>query len=403
MSSAKRDYYEVLGVARTASKSEIAAAYRKLALKYHPDRNPGDDAAVEKFKEAAEAYEVLHNDEKRANYDRFGHQGVNGPGMGGAQFRDLNDIFEAFGDIFGGRGGFFGDFGDIFGGGRTSRRPQVHRGADIRCVVDMELHEVVTGAKKNIQIRRKEICTACTGTGAQPGSVPEPCSYCGGTGQVVRGAGFVRIQSTCPACRGEGKIIRQPCTVCRGSGLFDTVAPHEIDIPPGIDERTQIRVSGEGSHSHDGGAPGDCYITVRFKEHPVFQVDGKDLVCKIPITYTQAVLGAMIEIPLLDGKEDFNLPAGTQYGDVFRLKGKGLPELHRPERRGDIRVIIHIEVPRTITEGHEKILRQLAEHEKVHVAQQKKGFFKRIKDYIQSVCSSDSEKNDSKGDAEGKN
>ncbi len=380
MADSKRDYYEILGIERTATKSEIAAAYRKLALKYHPDRNPGNEEAVEKFKEASEAFDVLNNDDKRAAYDRYGHQGVNGMPGGGPQFNDINDIFEAF------SGGAFGDiFGDIFGGGRRSTRTRVARGEDVRCVVDLDLREVAHGIKKNVRIRRKEVCTTCLGSGAKPGTVPEPCSYCGGRGVIMQGAGFIRMQTTCPSCHGAGKVIRQPCTVCRGSGLFDDTKEIEVEIPAGIDERNQLRLVGEGSRSPKGGEPGDCYVNVRFKDHPVFQVDGKDLICKMPVSYTQMVLGATLDVPLLDGHQDFKLPAGTQSGDIFRLKGKGLPQLNRPERCGDILLVVNIEVPRTITEEQEKLLRKLAEVEQVNVSPQRKGFFKRIKDYLQTI------------------
>lgn len=380
MADSKRDYYEVLGIERTATKSEIAAAYRKLALKYHPDRNPGNEEAVEKFKEASEAFDVLSNDDKRAAYDRYGHQGVNGMPGGGPQFNDINDIFEAF------SGGAFGDiFSDIFGGGRRSTRTRVARGEDVRCVVDLDLREVAHGIKKNVRIRRKEVCTTCLGSGAKPGTAPEPCSYCGGRGVIMQGAGFIRMQTTCPSCHGAGKVIRQPCTVCRGSGLFDDTKEIEVEIPAGIDERNQLRLVGEGSRSPKGGEPGDCYVNVRFKDHPVFQVDGKDLICKMPVSYTQMVLGTTLDVPLLDGHQDFKLPAGTQSGDIFRLKGKGLPQLNRPERCGDILLVVNIEVPRTITEEQEKLLRKLAEVEQVNVSPQRKGFFKRIKDYLQTI------------------
>ena len=391
MAENKRDYYEVLGVEKTATKQEIAAAYRKLAMKYHPDRNPGNEEAVEKFKEASEAFDVLNNDEKRATYDRYGHAGVNGMPGGGPRFNDINDIFEAFG----GMGGGFADiFGDIFGGGRRgSRSGRPPRGEDIRCVVDLDLREVAKGVKKKVKIRRKEVCTTCNGTGAKPGTAPETCTYCGGHGVIMQGAGFIRMQTTCPSCHGSGKVIRQPCTSCRGSGLYDGVQEIDVEIPVGIDERNQLRLVGEGSRSPKGGEPGDCYLNVRFREHPVFQVDGKDLICKMPVTFTQAALGATLDVPLLDGHEDFKLPAGTQNGDIFRIKGKGLPQLNRPEKRGDIVIIVTIEVPRTLTDEQEKLLRKYAETENVNVSPQRKGFFKRVAEYLKSLGEeTDSEK-----------
>ncbi|MDO4574964.1 MAG: molecular chaperone DnaJ [Planctomycetia bacterium] len=376
MAENKRDYYEVLGVSRTATKEEISQSYRKLAMKYHPDRNPGDEEAVAKFKEAAEAFDVLSSEEKRATYDRYGHEGLNGVG-GGAQFHDLNDIFEAFGGIF----------GDLFGGGGPrggSRKRQVHRGEDVRCVVNVDLRDIALGAKKEIEIKRHEVCTNCHGSGSRPGTTPEPCGYCGGRGTVVQSAGFIRMQTTCPACRGEGKIIRDPCPECRGSGLRVVTVKQEIDIPAGMDERTQIRYSGEGSRSLDGGPAGDCYVTVRFREHPVFQVDGKNLVCRVPLTYSQAVLGADVDVPLIDGHMPYHFPGGTQHGDMFRLKGKGLPYMHN-DQHGDLLLVAQLEVPRTITEDYEKLMRKLADLEQVHVSPQRKGFLKRVAEFLSGL------------------
>ncbi|MDO4550050.1 MAG: molecular chaperone DnaJ [Planctomycetia bacterium] len=393
MSKTPRDYYEVLGVERTASGEVIAQAYRKLAMKYHPDRNPGDESAVERFKEAAEAFEVLNNPEKRSIYDRHGHAGLNGmPGGGG--FQDLGDIFEAFSDIFGG-----GSFGDIFGGrgGRGRHRPA--RGSDVRLILELDLIEVARGVKKEVEIRRKVICSTCHGSGARPGTAAETCSYCGGSGQILQQAGFFRMQSTCPNCRGAGKIVRQVCPSCRGQGLSPSISHREIEIPAGIDERTQLRVSGEGDESLNGGEPGDCYITIKIKEHPVFQLDGKNLICHVPITFSQAALGGKIEIPTLSGKQDFQLPAGTQHGDVFRMHAEGLPSM-RGDRRGDILVIIQIEVPKTLTPEYEKLLRELAEIENVNVLPQRKGFFARIKDYLHSLCPVETEEDAESRDAQ---
>ena len=380
MSRNTRDYYEILGVAKNATVEVIAQAYRKLAMKYHPDRNPGDEEAVEKFKEAAEAFEVLNNPEKRAIYDRYGHQGLGGMPGGGGGFQDISDIFEAFGDLF---GGGFSDFFGGRGGGRGAR--QRPRGADVRIVLELDLIEVARGVTKEIEIRRKVVCTTCHGSGARPGTAPEICGYCGGNGQIVQQAGFFRMQSTCPNCRGAGKIVKQVCPTCRGQGLFPTIIRQEIDIPAGIDERTQLRSSGKGDESLAGGEPGDCYITIKMREHSVFQVDGKNLICHVPITFSQAALGATIEIPTLEGRHDFSLPSGTQHGDMFRLPGRGLPVM-RGDRRGDILVIVHIEVPKTLTPEYEKLLREMAAIEHVHVLPQRKGFFTRIRDYFQSLC-----------------
>lgn len=383
MSKVTRDYYEILGVERTATGEVIAQSYRKLAMQYHPDKNPGDEEALEKFKEAAEAFEVLHNPEKRGIYDRYGHQGLNGMnGGGGGGFQDISDIFEAFGDLFG------GGFADFFGGGGGNNgrgRPRAQRGQDIRILLELDLIEVARGAKKKIEIRRKMVCTMCHGSGARPGTMPEVCGYCGGRGQVVQQAGFFRMQSTCPNCNGAGKVVKQPCPTCRGAGLFPTISQQEIDIPPGIDERTQLRISGEGDESIGGGPPGDCFISVRIREHQVFKMDGKNLICHVPITYSQAALGATIPIPTLEGQQDFKLPSGTQHGDVFRLHNLGLPQM-RGDRRGDILVVVQIEVPKTLTPEYEKLLREMAELEHANVLPQRKGFFTRIKDYLHSLC-----------------
>lgn len=372
----KRDYYEVLGIARSAAQDEISVAYRRLAMKYHPDRNPGDEEAVAKFKEAAEAFDVLNNPDKRARYDRYGHQGVDGMFGGGSHggFSDISDIFEAFGDIF-------GSF-SARGGSRGGHR--VQRGADVRCVVELDLLEVARGCSKVVEIKRHEVCDTCHGTGAKPGTSPETCSTCHGRGVVLHQAGFFQMQTTCPMCQGAGQIITQKCPTCHGTGLFATIIEREVPIPAGIDERTQLRLAGEGERSPSGGPPGDCYITVRIREHSVFQVDGKNLVCPIPITYPQAALGAIIELPTLEGKQEFEIPPGTQHGDVFRQKNLGLPNM-KGNRRGDILIVAQIEVPRKLSPEYEELLRKMAQMDNTEVAPQRKGFFTRFKDYLHSA------------------
>ena len=371
--TAKRDYYEVLGVERSATEKQISEAYRKLALKYHPDRNPGDEEAVKRFKAAAEAFEVLNHAEKRARYDRYGHAGLESAG-GAPEFRDVNDIFAAFSDIFG-----EGLFGSMFGG---RGRGRARRGANVRCDVVLELREAAEGTTKNIEFERHEACEICRGSGAMPGTKPEKCRYCGGRGQVVQSAGVFSIQTTCPSCHGEGSVIREPCHECRGSGYVARRVKREVKIPPGVDTGTRLRLSGEGEPSPDGGPRGDCYCFISVREHPLFQRNGHDLVCQVPISYPQAALGAKIDVPTLDGREEFEIPAGTQSGDVFRLRGKGMPDM-QARRHGDLLVQVFVEVPKRVTPEHERVLRELAEIENVHVSPERKSFFGKLKEYFQ--------------------
>jgi len=371
--AAKRDYYEVLGVDRSATEKEISEAYRKLALKYHPDRNPGDEEAVKRFKEAAEAFEVLNHPEKRARYDRFGHAGLEQVG-GMPEFRDVNDIFAAFSDIFGESlfGGMFG------GGGRGGPR----RGANIRCELTIDLVEAARGATRSVEFERHEACQDCHGSGARRGTQPEKCRYCGGRGKVVQSAGVFSIQTTCPSCHGEGSVIREPCPRCRGAGYVLCRVAREVKIPPGVDNGTRLRLQGEGEPSPQGGPRGDCYCYISVREHPLFQRNGRDLVCQVPITYPQAALGAKVVFPTLDGQEELEIPAGTQSGDVFRIRGKGMPDL-QSRRRGDLIVQVYVEVPKRLAPEHERVLRELAEIENVHVSPQRKSFFSKVKEYFQ--------------------
>lgn len=373
----KRDYYEVLGVDRSASKDKIAEVYRKAALKYHPDRNPGDEEAVVRFKEAAEAFEVLSNDEKRALYDRYGHAGLAGAGAGPREFRDVNDIFSAFGDIFGDN-----LFGDLFGGRRRGGR-RVRRGADVRVDVELDLMEVAHGVTKTVQFDRHQKCETCGGSGAKPGTQPEVCRYCGGHGQVVQQAGFFSLQTTCPACQGRGSVIREACPKCRGVGVVPQKVTREVKIPAGVDDQMRLRLQGEGESSPDGGPPGDVYCFLSIREHPLFQRDGQDLICQIPIGYAQAALGAALEVPTLDGPEQLEIPEGTQTGEVFRLRGRGLPA-PRHRGRGDLIVQVYIEVPKKLNAEHRRVLRELAELESVHVSAERKSFFTKLKEYFQS-------------------
>ncbi len=371
----KRCYYEVLGVARDASGAQISEAYRKLAMQYHPDRNPGDDEAVAKFKEAAEAFEVLNHAEKRAQYDRYGHAGM---GNSGAQFHDVGDIFQAFGDIFGDS-----MFGDFFGGGRRGGRPRAQRGADVQTKIRIDLLEAAHGTSKVVKFQRHVKCETCGGNGAKPGTKPETCRYCGGRGRVVQSTGVFSIQTACPSCHGTGQIVREHCPDCRGAGYVPVEVSRKVDIPAGVDTGARLRLNGEGEPSPQGGQPGDCYCFVEVAEHALFQRDGAHLICQFPISYTQAALGAEIDVPTIDGKDKLTIPPGTQSGDVFRLRGRGMPDL-RSRQRGDLLIQVNIEVPKKLTPQHEELLRQLAEVESKHVTPKRKGFFDKLKDYFQA-------------------
>lgn len=368
----KRCYYEVLVVPRSAGDLQISEAYRKLALKYHPDRNPGDEEAVARFKEAAEAYEVLSDPEKRTRYDRFGHAGLEGIPGGVPHFHDVSDIFEAFGDIF----------GDLFGGGFPRGR-RVRRGADIRCDVTLDLLEAAHGTSKVIHFPRHEKCDTCRGSGARPGTMPETCPYCGGRGRVVQSTGIFSMQTTCPSCRGSGAVIREACPECRGGGFAANRITRKVDIPAGVDNQTQLRLQGEGEPNPDGGPPGDCYVFIRVTEHPLFERRGKHLICEVPLSYSQAALGATIEVPTLDGREQIEIPAGTQNADIFKLPGRGMPD-PRYRSRGDLLVQVHVEVAKKLTPEYEQILRKLAEYENRDVTPKRKSFFAKLKDYFQS-------------------
>lgn len=369
---AKRDYYEVLGVGRDASNREIAKSYRKLAIKYHPDSNPDDEEATEKFREAAEAYEVLSDDEKKARYDRFGHAGLEGGG--GSGFHSTEDIFSAFGEIFGGSG-----FGDFFGGGGRGQR--VRRGNDVRADVTLTLEEAASGPEKTLKFSRKETCLTCEGSGAKPGTRPDECSTCGGVGQVVQSAGILRVQTTCPSCGGGGVTISDPCTDCRGRGQVAKKVELEVTIPPGVDDGMRVRLSGEGEQSPDGGPPGDCYCFISVKRHDLFHRDGKNLILQLPVSYTQAVLGADVEVPNLDGTAVLKIKAGTQSGTVLTLHGKGMPD-PKGGRTGDLLVQTNIETPRKVDGRQEELLRELAELEKVTVSPHRQTFFEKLKSYF---------------------
>ncbi|MBN1910626.1 MAG: molecular chaperone DnaJ [Pirellulales bacterium] len=369
--ASKRCYYEVLGVARNASDDEIADRYRDLAMKYHPDRNQGDESAADKFKEAAEAFDVLSHREKRARYDRYGHAGVQGQG-GATQFHDPSDIFAAFGDIF----------GDLFGGGLGGgfgRRNRVRQGADIRCQVTINLQEAARGCEKAISFRRHRTCDTCHGSGCRPGTQPVKCQYCGGAGRVVQSTGIFSMQTTCPACKGAGSQIKDPCRECRGSGYVRDDVTRNVSIPAGVDGNTRLRLQGEGEPSPNGGPPGDCYCFIAVEKHPLFEREGQHLICQVPVSYAQAALGATIDVPTLDGPKPLEIRQGTQPGDVYTMSGEGMPS-PRQRGRGDLLVQVLLEVPKQLDDEHEALLRKLADLEHANVTPHRKSFFEKLKE-----------------------
>ncbi|MDP1570526.1 MAG: molecular chaperone DnaJ [Vicinamibacterales bacterium] len=349
----KRDYYEVLGVGRSAGDQEVKSAYRKLALQYHPDRNPGDKAAEEKFKEAAEAYSVLADADKRARYDRFGHAGVGGAASGPGGFDPT--VFTGFEDILGGLGDIFG-FGDVFGGGRR-RGPQ--RGADLRYDLEITFEQSATGTETAIQIPRQETCEPCHGTGAAPGSAPTPCPQCRGTGQLRYQQGFFTVARTCGQCRGSGKIVSKPCTTCHGAGRVEQQRKLTVKIPAGIATGQRMRLNGEGEAGAQGGPSGDLYVVIHVQEHTFFHRDGNDLHCEIPLNFTTLALGGEITVPLVDGTETMKVPTGTETGTTFRLRGKGMPDVGG-RGRGDLLVTVKALTPRKLSKEQRRLLEELA-------------------------------------------
>jgi len=359
---AKRDYYDVLGLPRNASEEDIKKAYRKLAMKHHPDRNQGDDAkkAEEKFKEGKEAYEMLSDPQKRAAYDQYGHAGVDpnqgGFRPGGPGAEGMGGFAEAFGDIF----------GDIFSGGGGQRRPgggggqQVYRGSDLSYAMEITLEEAALGKESQIRIPSWENCDTCHGSGAKPGTSPKVCTTCSGSGNVTMRQGFFAIQQTCPNCRGTGKIIPEPCTTCSGQGRIKKNKTLEVKIPAGINEGMRIRSAGNGEPGTNGGPAGDLYIEIRIKQHDIFERDGDDLHCSVPVSMITAALGGEIEVPTLSGKAEIELPEGTQHGKTFRLRGKGIKGV-RSSYPGDLYCHVNVETPIKITEHQRKLLKELDE------------------------------------------
>ncbi len=347
---AKRDYYEVLSVSRSASADEIKKAYRRLAMKYHPDRNKDDADAETRFKEVKEAYEVLSDTDKRATYDQFGHEGLKGAGMGGGRG---GFGAEGFSDIFG------DVFGDIFGGGRRGGS-QVFRGADLGYQLKLDLEKAVSGDNVTIEVPTQVTCDTCGGSGARKGSEPVTCNTCGGAGQVRMQQGFFSIQQTCPACKGAGTVIADPCEACHGRGRIQKTKTLSVKVPAGIDDGDRIRLSGEGEAGRNGGPPGDLYVEIRVRPHKLFSRDGADLSCEVPISFTTAALGGSVELPTLDGHVSLKIPPGTQSGKLFRLRGKGVATVRDP-RKGDLFAQVAVETPVNLTSQQKELLQQLDE------------------------------------------
>ncbi|MGD2099298.1 MAG: molecular chaperone DnaJ [Desulfobacterales bacterium] len=362
--STKRDYYETLNVNRNASDTELKAAYRKLALKYHPDRNPNDKTAEEHFKEAAEAYEVLRDPQKRSLYDQYGHAGLENTGFSG--FGGFDDIFSSFGDIF----------EDFFG--FTSRRRSRSRampGADLRYDLSLEFMEAVFGIETDIDIEKREICPECGGNGCEKDTQPETCRHCNGTGQVSRSQGFFTVRTTCPTCRGNGQIIPHPCPVCQGTGQVMARKTVAVKIPAGVDNGSRLRLTGEGEPGVFGGPPGDLYVFIHVKPHEFFKRRDTDIICEIPISFVQAALGDKISVPTLNGDKTLQIPKGTQPGDLFYFHGEGIPSL-RINQRGDQIIQVAIKTPTHLTKKQETLLKEFAELESKKISHKIKNILK---------------------------
>jgi len=363
----KKDYYELLGVGRSAGEDEIKKAYRKLALQYHPDRNPGDKHAEEKFKEVSEAYSVLSDPQKRSQYDQFGHAafGESGPFAGGFDF--AGGFEDIFGDIF----------GEFFGGNTAGRRRG--RGQDLRYNVTLKFEEAVSGVEKKIKIPRHGACESCRGTGAKPGTAPQTCPTCRGRGQVSFQQGFFSVSRTCNQCQGQGTIIKEPCPTCAGAGRVRNMHTLSVKIPAGVDNGSRLKLRGEGENAPPGGAPGDLYVVIQVEPHPIFMRDNLDIICDVPISFVQAALGAEIDVPTLDGKVKMKIPSGTQSGKLFRMKGKGIKDVHGLQQ-GDQHVRVTVETPTRLTARQKELLKEFAALGGEEVNPLSKGFFDKMKE-----------------------
>lgn len=367
---AKEDYYEILGVAKDATESELKSAYRKLAHKYHPDKNPGDKTAEEKFKQASVAYGVLSDAEKRAKYDRFGHAGL---GQGADDFAGGVNIQDIFGDIF----------GDFFGGGGGGRRAnRAERGSDLRYHLKIKFEDAAFGIEKEISLSRKESCDTCSGSGAKPGTKPQTCQTCHGVGEVRMQKGFFAISQTCPSCKGQGTRISDPCSACHGEGRKNQSRNIKVKVPAGIENGMQLRYLGEGEGGLRGGSRGDLYVAVLIEPHSLFERDGRNILCEVPISFATAALGAKIEVPTLDGKVSMNIPAGTQSGAVFRLKEKGIVGMGKnaTKSRGDQLVKVKVEVPTKLSAKQKDLLKEFSDLSQEEAHPEHKGFFEKVKE-----------------------
>jgi molecular chaperone DnaJ len=372
---AKRDYYEVLGIERGVEIEEIKKAYRKLAVKFHPDKNPGDKAAEEKFKEIGEAYEALSDPQKRAAYDQYGHAAFDPRLRGGGRAGGFHDPTDIFREVFGGAGNIFED---LFGGGSRSDPSQPQRGADLRYDMEITFEEAANGCEREITVSKQGRCETCHGSGAEAGAKSKPCSVCGGRGQVISSRGIFSIAQTCPRCEGAGKVIDKPCKTCHGAGRHERPAKITLRIPPGVDTGSRLRSTGNGEAGLRGGPSGDLYVVLHVKLHDIFQRDGDDLVCEVPVSFVRAALGAEIEVPTLGGKTSIKIPAGTQPGVLFRLKGKGIKNI-QGYGIGDLHVRINVEVPTHLNAAQKAKLQEFAElcDERVNPISQ--GFFEKAK------------------------
>jgi molecular chaperone DnaJ len=363
----KRDYYQVLGVLRDAGEGDLKRAYRKLAMENHPDRNPGDKEAEERFKDAAEAYDVLRDREKREIYDRFGHQGLEGSGFRG--FSGFEDIFSSFSDIF----------EDFFGFG-TRSRSRVRPGNDLRYDLEVSLEEAFSGKEEELAFHKWESCENCDGSGITPGSEPQICATCQGRGQVVRSQGFFQISTTCPACHGEGRIVTDPCEACRGGGKVKVKREITVKIPPGVDTGSQLRLRGEGEPGENGGSPGDLFVVIRVKNHQFFAREGDHLLCEIPISFVQAALGDTIKVPVLgeEGETELKIPSGTQPDEILSLPGAGMPTLRR-DKRGDLFVKIAVKIPKKLNQRQRDLLKEFTKTESSKKSRKGKNFWHKKK------------------------
>ncbi|PWU06808.1 MAG: molecular chaperone DnaJ [Verrucomicrobia bacterium] len=372
----KKGYYEVLGVSKNASAEEIKRAYRKLAVKFHPDKNPGDHKAEEHFKEVGEAYDVLMDPEKRAAYDRYGHAAFQ-QGGGGFARGGVHDPFDIFREVFGGEGGG-GIFEQFFGGGRGDATGR-QRGADLRYDMRISLEEAAIGCEKEIEIRKLDACDSCSGTGAQTGSKEIVCPMCHGRGQVVATRGFFQVAQTCPTCQGTGRIIEKPCRSCGGEGRLEKTSRIKLKIPAGIEDGSRLRSSGGGEAGIRGSSPGDLYVVIHIQEHRMFQRDGSDLYCEIPLAFTTAVLGGEVRVPTLKNTAALKIPAGTQNGTLFRIRNEGMPILHGPGH-GNLHVKVQVEVPTNLNSEQRKKLEEFAELCGEHNTPIHRSFYEKLKD-----------------------